>query len=175
MAPAIFMDLSSNGKFCNATSSLHLSPTAFAVAHMMLFSIMPYLLPFAIIIYPLIVNSRVVNEEEEIRDLRKTTTTIVWSYVIIYAPLALLTIIVMSTALNGILIDYIAVCHFEQLFKFFQEAWIVFVPLYVTWRDPELSRDSSAKRAIEGVVGHALNVIKIHPSGNSDNDRVRLE
>ena len=52
MVPAIYMDLGSNGLECNATQSLGMTAEGYVAGHILLFSLLPYLVPLLACLLP---------------------------------------------------------------------------------------------------------------------------
>ena len=102
MVPAIHMDVASDGSKCNSTQTLVMSVEAFVSVHMLFQSILPYLFPFVLMIFPLtqmIIHFRSISDVF-IKDLVRNVLVLACSYIITYTPLALLAIIIFPTILQ---------------------------------------------------------------------------
>ena len=102
MVPAIYMDVASDGSKCNSTQTLVMSVEAFVSVHMLFQSILPYLFPFVLMIFPLtqmIIHFRSISDVF-IKDLVRNVLVLACSYIMTYTPLALLAIIIFPTILQ---------------------------------------------------------------------------
>ena len=100
MVPAIYMDY--DGSNCISTQTYSMSIEGYVAAHVLLHSILPFILPFGILIYPLIElmkNLKKVQDEFK-RQILRNVVVLCSSYILIYLPVALLTIIIFPTILQ---------------------------------------------------------------------------
>ena len=94
--------IETDGSKCNSTQTLTMSVESFVSAHMLFQSILPYLLPFSLMIYPicqLILHFRGISDIFY-RDIVRNIIVLSISYVVTYTPLALLAIIIFPTILQ---------------------------------------------------------------------------
>ncbi len=104
MAPAIYMDLGTNGKECNATQSMPLTAEAFVGGHILLFSLLPYLVPLALCTWPAIrlysstasTHSGGHSSDDQLwvytRTQARTVLFLFLSYALAYSPVAIITL-----------------------------------------------------------------------------------
>lgn len=99
LIPAIFMDVSTNGKACNSTQTLHMSVEGYVAAHLLLQSILPYLLPFTLMVYPLYTLVRQLRgiSDAFYRSIVRNVIVLALSYIVAYLPLAILSLIIFPT------------------------------------------------------------------------------
>lgn len=108
MVPAVYMDLGSNGKECNATQSMSMTVEGYVAAHLVLFSILPYLVPLAACAYPAVklystlsAASSSADADDDDRWGQTGTALILFaSYALVYTPVALLTTIAFPSLLQ---------------------------------------------------------------------------
>ena len=110
MVPAIYMDVSSttqdgsSSPQCISTQTLSMSIEGYVAAHLLLQSILPFLLPFVLMLYPLIHLIRrlkigICHDNFHSKQIVRNVVVLCGSYILIYMPVALLTIIIFSTIL----------------------------------------------------------------------------
>ena len=77
---------------CNATQSPDFTAAHFVAAHSLLQVVVPYLLPFAITLYPVVSLAQNLHtiEDEMYRSAAKTTIIVAISYMVTYTPLAVM-------------------------------------------------------------------------------------
>ena len=102
MVPAIYMDVTQDGSQCNSTQTLSMSIEGYVAAHLLLQSILPFLLPFLLMAYPLV---HMIRHGKGIcdnfqRQIVRNVSLLGGSYIIIYLPVAFLTIIIFPTILQ---------------------------------------------------------------------------
>merc|ERR1719400_1129056 len=144
------MDVSSDGKSCNATQSSDFSAEAFVGAHVTLQVIFPYLFPFVFFLYPLISlgNNLHVIEDAIYKSSAKTAIIVATSYAITYTPLALMQLVVYPVFLSGATLHWGSICVIEGIFTFFQDIWFLYIPFVVMLRDPELGKKFPGKETV---------------------------
>jgi len=174
MAPAIYMDVSSDGKSCNATQSSDFSAEAFVGAHVTLQVIFPYLVPFVFFLYPLISlgNNLHVIEDAIYRSAAKTSIIVATSYAITYTPLALMQLVVYPVFLGGATLHWGAICVIEGIFTFFQDIWFLYIPFVVMLRDPELGKNFPGKEVVSKFLEEKVHIFyRSRRGGNEGNVR----
>jgi len=163
MVPAIYMDVTSDGKACNATQSPDFTAKAFVGAHVSLQVIFPYLVPFAFFVYPLVSLGKNLHviEDEIYKSAAKTAIIVATTYAVTYTPLAILQLIVYPAFLGGATLHWGSICVVEGIFSFFQDIWFFYIPLVVMLRDPELGKNFPGKEIVTKFLAKKLNVAHI--------------
>lgn len=165
MVPAIYTDLADDKSRCGLTHGIGYDGYSNAIGHMFLVSVLPYLVPFAAMIYPIAVTFRALKnatkdlegaEDDPEGDLRKDelrtratlALTIAATYVATHLPLAVTALVTYPLIARGdVYLDWPTLCQFESVFHFMEEAWLLMVPTLL------LARDKAAltRRARSGI------------------------
>lgn len=150
MIPAIYMDVTSDGKSCNATQSPDFTAKAFVGAHVSLQVIFPYLVPFALFVYPLISLGKNLHviEDEIYKSNAKTAIIVASSYALTYTPLAIMQLGIYPAFVGGATLHWGSICVIEGIFTFFQDIWFLYIPFVVMLRDPELGKNFPGKEIV---------------------------
>jgi len=154
MVPAIYTDLAEDKLGCGLTQGIAYDGYTNAVGHLFLVSVLPYLIPFAAMIYPIIVTFRALRNaqtnpedaedldpEGELRkdDLRTRATlalTIAATYMATHLPLAITALVTYPLIARGnVYLDWPTLCQFESVFHFMEEAWFLMVATLLLARD----------------------------------------
>ena len=103
----LFFIVTSDGKSCNATQSPDFTSKAFVGAHTSLQVIFPYLIPFILMIYPLVSlgsNLHSIHEEDEVyKSAAKTALIVATSYAVTFTPLAIMQLVIFPAFLGQVL------------------------------------------------------------------------
>ena len=110
MVPAIYMDVasttqdgSSSQAQCISTLTLSMSIEGYVATHLLLQSVLPFLLPFVLMLHPLIHLIRRLKADfcdNFQRQIVRNVVVLCSSYILINMPVALLTIIIFPTILQ---------------------------------------------------------------------------
>lgn len=150
MAPAIYMDVADDHSSCNATQTMGHTVESYVAAHILLQAIFPYVLPFAIMSYPLyclITRFRGVADDFY-RGIVRNTIIVSVSYMIIYSPMAIMAMVVFPTILSGANIAWGSLCIVEGIFRFLHDSWFIMTVFVVILGDRELGQDFPGKKFV---------------------------
>jgi len=170
MVPAIYMDVTSDGKGCNATQSPDFTAKAFVGAHVSLQVIFPYLIPFIFFIYPLVSLGKNLHviDDAIYKSAAKTAIIVATSYAITYTPLAIMQLVVYPAFLGGLTLHWGSICVIEGIFAFFQDIWFLYIPFVVMLRDPELGKNFPGKEVFAKILDKKLHIFnRSQRHGNS--------
>ena len=83
MVPAIFTDVDEKWERCDFTHTDAMNLKAFLVAQIILSTVLPYLIPFVAIAYPLIKLSKLMLEIEDgsVRNCTIRSVIVVWAHI----------------------------------------------------------------------------------------------
>ena len=83
MVPAIFTDVDDKWERCDFTHTTSISLKSFLATQIMLSTILPYIIPFLGIIYPLVrlTKSMLDIEDESVRSCTLRSVIVVWSHI----------------------------------------------------------------------------------------------
>jgi len=160
LVPAVYMDVTPDGRSCNATQSPDFTATAFVAAHSMLQVVMPYLLPFALLIYPIVSLAQNLHtiQDEFYKSTAKTSVIVATSYVVTYTPLSIMQLVVFPAFLGGATLHWGSICVIEGIFTFFQDIWFLYIPFVVMLRDPELGKNFPGKEIVAKFLDEKLHL-----------------
>lgn len=163
LVPAIYMDVTSDGKSCNATQSPDFTAKAFVGAHTSLQVIFPYLIPFAVMVYPLVSLGQNLHiiEDNIYKSAAKTTVIVATTYAVTYTPLAIMQLVIFPAFLGGATLHWGSICVIEGIFTFFQDIWFLYIPFVVMLRDPELGKNFPGKEIVTKFLDEKLHLRQI--------------
>ena len=85
MVPAIFTDVDETGARCDFTHTDAMNLKAFLAAQIILSTVLPYIIPFAAITYPLVKLSKSMLDIEDgsIRNCTIRSVIVVWAHIVL--------------------------------------------------------------------------------------------
>ncbi|XP_040563587.1 uncharacterized protein [Lepeophtheirus salmonis] len=145
MIPAIYSDVSPRYVSCDFIMSENTSLEWFLFGQMLFAAILPDIIPFLLLIYPLYKLGKSLKqiEDKNVRASIRNVLIITWTHIFLCLPRALHTVI-MLPILKGwsVTEDSTIVCITDGIFRVTTEIWHVIFFLVIIYGDPQLSESA---------------------------------
>lgn len=161
MAPAIYTEAgnSSTPFPCLISPSLTSRIDEYIAFHTMVSLVLPYIIPFLAMIYPLVCIHRNLHRIEDAihRAAAKTIVIVASSFIATYAPLSIIALVMYPLLAKGYELQWSSLCGVENFLFFLQDVWYIVIPFVVLLNDPELGHEFPGKSTALNVLDKAKN------------------
>jgi len=149
MTPAIYTEAgnSSTPFPCLISPSLTSRIDEYIAFHTIVSLVLPYIIPFLAMIYPLVsIHRNLLNIEDAMhRAAAKTIVIVASSFIATYAPLSIIALVMYPLLAKGYDLKWGSLCGVENFLFFLQDVWYIVIPFVVLLNDPELGHEFPGK------------------------------
>jgi hypothetical protein len=189
MAPAIYADASVDAASCGQAQGMDMSASANAIGHLVLVSVLPYIVPFLLMMYPMsqicamtrakggveenYAEEDGVDQMKDVKTRAENALAISVTYIVAHLPMAVAALVTYPMMAKGFSLNWSLLCQFESFLHFIEDAWFLALPILLLVRDAELGRELPGRRYLSGV-GRRLESVLPFRRGSVDEFQTRL-
>jgi len=149
MAPAIYTDIGQpgTGMQCSTTLLDGTRNDDYLVYITLMALVIPYVIPFILVIYPLVDTWRNSSkiEDDVHRSGVRTIVGVTSAFIACYSPATLLSLLLYPLMIKGHNLPWSSVCGIENFCHFVQDSFYVAIPIIIILNDPELGKNFPGK------------------------------